>query len=49
MTFGKPVAQMEATEMVDFCLDAGVNFIDTANMYQTGIAEEMLGRAIEGR
>lgn len=49
MTFGKPVEQGEATRMIDICLDAGVNFIDTANMYQLGRAEEILGRAIQGR
>jgi aryl-alcohol dehydrogenase-like predicted oxidoreductase len=49
MTFGKPVAQSEATQMVDLCLDAEVNFIHTANLYQFGGAEEILGRAIEGR
>ena len=49
MTFGKPVEQDEAGRMVDICLDAGVNFIDTANMYQLGRAEEMLGHAIQGR
>jgi 1-deoxyxylulose-5-phosphate synthase len=49
MTFGKPVEQNEATRMVDLCLDAGVNFFDTANLYQGGRAEEMLGVALEGR
>ena len=43
MTFGKPADQEEATRMVDLCLSAGINFIDTANMYQLGLAEEMLG------
>lgn len=49
MTFGKPVTQDEATRMVDVCLDAGVNFFDTANMYQLGASEEMLGAALRGR
>jgi 1-deoxyxylulose-5-phosphate synthase len=49
MTFGKPVEQSEATLMVDTCLDAGINFIDTANMYQLGMAEQMLGVALKGR
>jgi 1-deoxyxylulose-5-phosphate synthase len=49
MTFGKPVEQDEAKAMVDLCLDAGVNFLDTANMYQLGRAEEILGHAIRGR
>jgi aryl-alcohol dehydrogenase-like predicted oxidoreductase len=39
----------EATRMVDLCLDAGVNFFDTADIYSQGAAEEILGRAIRGR
>ena len=39
----------EATRMVDLCLEAGVNLFDTANVYSTGAAEEILGRAIRGR
>ncbi|MFB0536268.1 MAG: aldo/keto reductase [Anaerolineae bacterium] len=37
----------EAVEVVRRCLDLGVNFIDTANMY--GNSEERMGRAIAGR
>ena len=39
----------EATRMVDLCLEAGVNLFDTANVYSTGAAEEILGKAIKGR
>ena len=39
----------EAKRMVDMCLDAGVNFFDTANSYSTGRAEEILGAALSGR
>ncbi|HUQ82114.1 MAG TPA: aldo/keto reductase [Gemmatimonadaceae bacterium] len=39
----------EAKRLVDICLDAGVTFLDTANSYSTGRAEEMLGAAIAGR
>lgn len=38
----------EATRMVNLCLDAGVNLFDTANVYSTGISEEILGQAIKG-
>ena len=38
----------EATKMVNLCLDAGVNLFDTANVYSTGIAEEILGKALAG-
>jgi aryl-alcohol dehydrogenase-like predicted oxidoreductase len=39
----------EARALVDLAADHGVNFIDTANMYSWGVAEEILGEAIEGR
>jgi aryl-alcohol dehydrogenase-like predicted oxidoreductase len=38
-----------ARKQIDMCLDAGVNLFDTANMYSTGVAEEILGKAIEGK
>jgi aryl-alcohol dehydrogenase-like predicted oxidoreductase len=39
----------EATRLVDICLEAGLNFFDTANTYSRGMAEEILGQAIKGR
>jgi len=38
----------EASRMVNLCLDAGVNFFDTADVYSRGAAEEILGKAIAG-
>jgi aryl-alcohol dehydrogenase-like predicted oxidoreductase len=49
MTFGKPADQTTATRMVNRCIDAGINFVDTANIYQAGLAESMLGEAIRGK
>jgi aryl-alcohol dehydrogenase-like predicted oxidoreductase len=39
----------EATRLVDVCLEAGLNLFDSADIYSQGMAEEILGRAIEGR
>ena len=39
----------EATRLVDCCMDAGLNFFDTADVYSAGMAEEILGKAIAGR
>jgi len=39
----------EATRMVDIALDAGVTLFDSADAYSTGLAEEILGKAIAGR
>ena len=49
MTFGAQVDEPIASVMVDYCLDHGVNFIDSANVYNSGAAEEMLGRILRGR
>ena len=34
---------------IDYALDAGVNFYDTADVYGMGHSEELLGRAMKGR
>jgi len=38
-----------ADRMVGMCLDAGINFFDTADMYTSGQSEIMLGKALKGR
>lgn len=55
MTFGgkgfwKTIGQTpqdEANALVKNSLDAGVNFIDTANVYSEGLSETMLGKALK--
>ncbi|MFC4498828.1 MULTISPECIES: aldo/keto reductase [Streptomyces] len=51
MNFGAigRTTQDEATALVDAALDAGINLIDTADMYSDGQSEEMVGKAIAGR
>lgn len=39
----------EAKRHVDMAVDAGVNLIDTADVYSGGMAEEIVGRVIAGR
>jgi aryl-alcohol dehydrogenase-like predicted oxidoreductase len=39
----------EARRQIDLCLDAGVNLIDTANVYSTGASEEIIGEALGGK
>jgi aryl-alcohol dehydrogenase-like predicted oxidoreductase len=38
-----------ATRLIDICLEAGVNFFDTADIYSEGASEEILGAALKGR
>ncbi|MFG6196957.1 aldo/keto reductase [Nonomuraea sp. JJY05] len=51
MNFGAigRTTQDEATAIVDAALEAGINLIDTADMYSGGESEEMVGKAIAGR
>jgi len=58
MTFGTPVVEADAIKLTQWALDHGVNFIDTANMYEGyarfigsagGVAEDILGKALKGR
>ncbi len=39
----------EAREQVDLVLEAGVNLIDTADVYSDGLSEEIVGAAVKGR
>ncbi|HEX6449204.1 MAG TPA: aldo/keto reductase [Trebonia sp.] len=38
-----------ARRQVDMCLDAGVNLIDTADVYSSGLSEEITGEVLRGR
>ena len=39
----------EARRQIDLCLDAGVNLIDTADVYSAGASEEIVGEALGGK
>jgi aryl-alcohol dehydrogenase-like predicted oxidoreductase len=39
----------EARRQIDLCLDAGINLIDTANVYSNGLSEEIVGDALGGK
>ena len=39
----------EARNLIDLCLDAGLNMFDSADTYSNGMAEEILGAAVQGR
>jgi aryl-alcohol dehydrogenase-like predicted oxidoreductase len=51
MNFGAigRTTQDEATALVDAALEAGINLIDTADMYGQGESEVMVGQAIKNR
>jgi aryl-alcohol dehydrogenase-like predicted oxidoreductase len=49
MTFGRQVDEKESIRIIHAAIDAGVNFIDTADMYVNGVTEEIVAKAIEGQ
>jgi aryl-alcohol dehydrogenase-like predicted oxidoreductase len=49
MTFGGQTPETDAIQMVDRCLEIGINFFDTANVYNLGNSESILGKALSGR
>jgi aryl-alcohol dehydrogenase-like predicted oxidoreductase len=49
LTYGGGVADEHARACVDAAFDAGINLIDTANVYALGAAEELLGDILSTR
>ena len=58
MTFGAPVDEPDSIKLIHAAMDRGINFIDTANVYEGykrflgspgGVAEEIVGKALVGR
>src|SRR3954447_5676987 len=49
MTFGNEADEATSRQIVDRFVDAGGNFVDTANVYSQGASEEITGRAIAGK
>ena len=39
----------EASRLIDICLEAGLTMFDSADIYSSGAAEEILGAALKGR
>ncbi len=58
MTFGSPVEEADSIKLIHAAIDLGINFIDTANVYEGykrflgspgGVAEEIVGKALKDR
>lgn len=47
--FGRRIDGAATASVVDAAIEAGVNFLDTAESYGGGLSEEYIGRAIAGR
>jgi 1-deoxyxylulose-5-phosphate synthase len=46
MNFGGPTPEDESIAILDRALDGGFNFIDTANVYNAGESERIVGKAL---
>lgn len=47
MLFGGKTPETEAHAIIDYALDAGINVIDTANIYERGQSESVVGAALK--
>ena len=46
MLFGSSTDEKDSIAIVERALNAGINFIDTANVYNEGLSEEIVGKAL---
>ena len=49
MTFGREADEATSTAMVDRFIEAGGNFVDTADVYSDGVSEEITGRILKDK
>ncbi len=42
-------SETEAMHIIDEAIDLGINFFDTADLYDYGLNEEFVGKALKGR
>jgi len=49
MMFGGVTNEKDSIEIIHRAMDDGINFIDTANVYNNGESEVILGKALKGR
>jgi len=49
MNFGGPTSREDSIAIIRAAIDAGITVFDTADAYQQGLSEEILGEAIQGQ
>ena len=49
MSFGDTADEAESARLFSRCLDTGINFFDSANVYARGRSEEILGKLMKGQ
>jgi aryl-alcohol dehydrogenase-like predicted oxidoreductase len=48
MNFGGPTSEADSVRLIHKAIDAGINFVDTANVYNQGESERVVGKALSG-
>jgi aryl-alcohol dehydrogenase-like predicted oxidoreductase len=49
MMFGGQTSEAEALSIMDYCHERGLNFWDTADIYNSGESERIVGKGLKGR
>lgn len=49
MTFGGQTGEADSLAIMDYAFEQGVNFFDTANVYNQGASEMIVGKGLQGR
>ena len=49
LEFGGRLNEQESISVINQALELGINFIDTADVYNNGRSEEFVGKAVKGR
>jgi aryl-alcohol dehydrogenase-like predicted oxidoreductase len=47
MNFGGPTPEKESIEVINRAIEGGINFLDTANIYNDGESERVVGKALK--
>ncbi len=47
MMFGSPTNESDSIKVIERAINAGINFIDTANVYNAGESERIVGKAVQ--
>ena len=47
MNFPEPSGEAQSIEIINRAMDGGINFIDTANVYNQGESEKIVGRVLK--
>ncbi len=49
MMFGGQTNEADSLQIMDYAYEQGINFFDTANMYNQGESEKIVGKGLKGR